>query len=108
MQSAKAAATAGRPWAADDIATLVHGGLGACRLAHVESVMYALTEAVASSRRQAPRPDLRKPHDTRQMGACILSGVVTDMLTPHLPRTLASRGLVGFMLQVMTSHTLRT
>jgi hypothetical protein len=70
--------------------------------------MYALTEAVASSRRQAPPPNPRKPHDTRQLGAYILSGVATDMLTPHLPRALASRGLIGPMLQVRTSHSLRT
>lgn len=37
LQSAKAAAAAGMPWAADDIATLVHGGLGTFRLAHAES-----------------------------------------------------------------------
>lgn len=44
----------------------------------------------------------------RQLGASILSGIVTDMLTPRLPRTLASRGLVGPMLQVRTSHSVRT
>ena len=98
LQAAKAAAVAGMPWAVNDIVTLVRGGLGTFRLAHAES---AAQKALAPGTPQATQLEPFKPYGARLLGVSTLTGVSGSM-TPHLARSLASRGLALPLLQART------
>lgn len=96
LQFAMSCAAAGKPLAADTVATLLRGGLACLGASHAED---AARRACLASGRQFVRPatDTASFHD---LGAAIIS-LATRHATPLLARSLGAKGLIPELLQVI-------
>ena len=103
LQCAERAAAAGKPWTGDALAALVRGSLGTLQLAHAEA---AAQRALPSTAVGAGYPDPRQPFKTRRVAGDMLLHV-SDIMTPHVSRTFAQRGLVPPLLEVISLVSMR-